>query len=165
MYPKIHQALKARSQFHQVFSIPNVPLIEIDAVPAKQLAVFLLKAASAMVLLLRINVFQYGFELARAHRKRAISALPEKPAIASIKCFDPFRGCLLYLFDELSLGNSSRQRRDNVNMISNTANAHHFGTEITADCGKISMHPRPYVQTKPRLTIFRAKDDVNDDLA
>ena len=47
------------------FSIPNVPLVEINAVPAKQLAVFLLKGASAMVLLLRINVFQYGFELAR----------------------------------------------------------------------------------------------------
>ena len=44
------------------------------------------------------------------------------------------------------------------------ANAHHFGTEITADGGKISMHPWPYVQTKPRLAIFRAKDDVNDDL-
>jgi len=43
------------------------------------------------------------------------------------------------------LGNGSRQRRDNVNMISNTTNAHHFGTEIAADRGKISMHSRPYV--------------------
>jgi len=73
------------------FSIPNVPLIEINAVPAKQLAIFLLKGASAMVFLLRVNVFQYGLELTRAHRKRAIPALPEKAAIASIKCFDPFR--------------------------------------------------------------------------
>ena len=47
-------------------------------------------------------------------------------------------------------------------MISHAANAHHFGTEITADGGKISMHPWPYVQTNPRLTIFRAKDDMND---
>ena len=31
------------------FSIPNVPLIEINAVPAKQLTIFLLKGASAMV--------------------------------------------------------------------------------------------------------------------
>jgi hypothetical protein len=52
-----------------------------------------------------------------------------------------FRGSLLYLLDQLSLGNGSRQRCDNVNMISNTANTHDFGTEITADCGKISMHP------------------------
>ena len=117
-----------------------------------------------MVFLLRVNVFQYGLELTRAHRKRAIPALPEKAAIASIKCFDPFRGYLLYLLDQLSLGNGSRQRRDNVNMISDAANARHFGTEITADGGKISMHPWPYVQTKPRLAIFRAKDDVNDDL-
>ena len=42
---------------------------------------------------------------------------------------------LLYLFDELSLGNSSRQRRDNVNVIGNTPDADEFGTEVTADCG------------------------------
>ena len=72
-------------------------------------------------------------------------------------------GRFLYPLDEISVGNGSRQRRDNVNMISDAANAHHFGTEITADGGKISMHPWPYVQTKPRLAIFGAKDDVNDD--
>jgi hypothetical protein len=37
-------------------------------------------------------------------------------------------------------------------------------TEITADRRKISMHSRPYVQTQPRLAIFRAKDNVNDNL-
>jgi hypothetical protein len=115
------------------------PRLTVNAAP------LVLKGASAMVLLLRINVFQYGFDLAWAHRKRAIPALPEKTAIASVKRFDPFRGYLLYLFDEPSLGNSSRQHRDNVNMISDTANTHHFGTEITADRGKISMHPWPYV--------------------
>jgi hypothetical protein len=88
--------------------------------PAKQLAVFLLKGASAMVLLLRLDILHHGIELTRTHRKGAISPLPEKTAIASIKRFDPFRGCLPYLFDELSLGNSSRQRRDNVNVIGNT---------------------------------------------
>ena len=40
--------------------------------------------------LLRVNVFQYGLELTRAHRKRAIPTLPEKAAIASIECLDPF---------------------------------------------------------------------------
>ena len=115
--------------------------------PAKQLAVFLLKGASAMVLLLRLDVLHHGFELTRAHRKRAISPLPEKTAIASIKCFDPFRGCLLYLFDELRLGDSSWQRRDNVNVIGNTADAHEFGTEIAADCGQVSMYSRPDVDS------------------
>jgi hypothetical protein len=61
------------------FSIPNVPLIEINAVPAKQLAIFLLKGASAMVFLLRVNVFQYGLELTRAHRKRAKPGCQKKP--------------------------------------------------------------------------------------
>ena len=103
--------------------------------PAKQLAVFLLKRASAMVLLLCLDILHHGIELTRTHRKGAISALPEKTAIASVKRFDPFRGCLLYLFDELSLGNSSRQRRDNVNVIGNTPDADEFGTEVTADCG------------------------------
>jgi hypothetical protein len=30
-------------------------------------------------------------------------------------------------------------------MISDTANAHEFGTEITADRGQISVHARPHV--------------------
>jgi hypothetical protein len=51
----------------------------------------------------------------------------------------------LYLLDEIGLGNGSLQRRDNVNMISDTANAHEFGTEITTNRGKISVHPGPYV--------------------
>jgi hypothetical protein len=30
-------------------------------------------------------------------------------------------------------------------MISNTANAHNFGTEVAANCRQISVHPRPDV--------------------
>jgi hypothetical protein len=56
-----------------------------------------------MVLSLRMHVLQHGFQLTRAHRKRAIAALPEKAAVASIKCFDPLRGYLLYLLDEVGL--------------------------------------------------------------
>jgi hypothetical protein len=43
-----------------------------------------------------------------------------------------FEDIFFYPFDELCLGKSSRQRGDNVNMISNTANAHNFGTEVAA---------------------------------
>ena len=112
---------------------------------SKQLAVFFLKRPRAMVLSLRLNVLQLGIEPTRAYRKRAVATLPEKAAIPSIKRFDPFRGCFLYLFDELRLGDSSWQRRDNVNVINNTAYAHKFSTEITADCGQICMYARPRV--------------------
>ena len=132
---------------------------------AQQLAIFLLKRPSAMVLLLCLDVLQHGIELTRAHRKRAIPALPEKAAIPNIKRFDPFRGCFLYLFDDLSLGSSSRERRDNVNVIRNTADAHEFGTEVAAECGQIRMHARPHVAVQPWFAIFGAKDNVNDDLA
>ena len=113
--------------------------------PAKQLAVFLLKRPRAMVLLLRLDVLQHGIELTQAYRKRAVATLPEKAAIPSIKRFDPFRGCFLYLFDKLRLGDSSWQRRNNVNVINNTAYAHKFSTEIAADCGQICMYARPHV--------------------
>jgi len=72
-------------------SIPDVALVELHAVLAQQLAVLLLKRSSAMVRWLLLNVSQHGIKLTRAHRKRAISALPEKAAIPSIKSFDPFR--------------------------------------------------------------------------
>jgi hypothetical protein len=75
-----------------------------------------------MVLLLRLDVLQRSFKLIRAYRKRSIPALPEKATISNVKTFDPFRRRFLYLLDELRLGNSSRQSRDNVNVVSNTAN-------------------------------------------
>jgi hypothetical protein len=92
-----------------------------------------------MVLLLRLKIFERSVELARAHRKRPVAALPEKAAIASLKGLDPFRGWFLYPFDQLSLGKSSRQRRDNVNVIGNTAHAQGFATLVTADRRQIGM--------------------------
>ena len=74
-----------------------------------------------------------------------VPALPEKAAIASLKGLDPFRGWFLYPFDQLGLGKRSRQRRDNVNVIGNTPDAHEFGTEVAADCRQVSMHPWPDV--------------------
>jgi len=56
-------ALKARFSV----SIPDMPLIEIDAVPSQQLAVFLLKSASAMVVWFRLDVLQHSLKLTRAH--------------------------------------------------------------------------------------------------
>jgi len=116
-----------------------------------------------MVLLLRLDVLQHGVELTRADRKRAISPLPEKAVIPSIKRFDPLRRCFLYLFDQLSLRNSSRPRRDNVNMICDTANAREVSTEITADGRQVSVHSRSHFAVQPWFAILGAKDDVNDD--
>jgi hypothetical protein len=57
-------ALKARFN-RGVRSIPDVSLFEINAVLAQQLAVFLLKRASAMVLLLRVDVEMAPLALSR----------------------------------------------------------------------------------------------------
>jgi hypothetical protein len=144
-------------------SIPDVAFVEFEAVFAQQFAVLLLECPRAMMLWLLIYIFQHGFELTGAHRKRAISALPEKAAIPSVKRFDPFRGCFLYLFDELSLGNDSRQRCDNVNVIRDTADAHEFGTQVATECGQISMYARSHIAIQPRFAILGAEDDVKDD--
>jgi len=159
----MNAALKARFNPDSWFSIPDITLVEIDAVSAQQLAVFLLKCASAMVLLLCLDVLQHGLKLAGAHRKRGIAALPEKAAIARVKLFDPFRGRFLYLLDQLSLGNSSRQRRDNMNVISNTADAHEFGADIAANRRQIRMHAWTHVGIEPKLAFLRAENDVKDD--
>jgi hypothetical protein len=59
----MNAALKARFSV----SIPDMPLIEMDAVPSQQLAVFLLKSASAMVVWFRLDVLQHSLKLTRAH--------------------------------------------------------------------------------------------------
>jgi O-acetylhomoserine/O-acetylserine sulfhydrylase-like pyridoxal-dependent enzyme len=50
------RALKARFNRVGVFSIPDIALVEINAVFAQQLPVFFLKSARAMVLLLRLSI-------------------------------------------------------------------------------------------------------------
>jgi hypothetical protein len=152
-------------QAHGRLLIPNISLVEINAVPPQYFAVFLLKRSSAVVLWLRVNVLQHILELAGAHRKRTIPALPEKGAIPSIERFDPFRRCFLDLLDQVSLRKSSWQCGDNVNMISHTADAHKFDANVTADCREVSVHARPHVGIKPGLATLGAKDDVKNDLA
>ena len=66
---------------------------------------------------------------------------------------------------QLSLGNSPWQHRDDMNVISNSADVYEFGTEVAADCGQISVHSRPHVRIKERLAFPGAKDDVDDDFA
>ena len=140
-----NKALKARFRSGGRFSIPNIPLVEIDAVPAQQFAIFLLKRASAMVLFLRLNVLQHRLELTRAHRKRTIPTLPEKAAIASVKCFDPLRGYLLDSLDESAWATVrgsvvSDNERDQQHR--QRAQLQH---DVTADCGQISVYARPHV--------------------
>jgi hypothetical protein len=78
------------------------------------------------MLLLRLNVLQHGLKLTWAYRKRAVAALPEKGPIASVNLFDPLRGRFLYLLAHFGLRKSPRERRHNVNVIGNTADAHEF---------------------------------------
>jgi hypothetical protein len=60
--PTDNQALKARLNLAWLLN-PKRTLIEINAVPAKQLAVFLLKRPRAMMLSLRLDVLQHGIEM------------------------------------------------------------------------------------------------------
>ncbi len=59
-------ALKARFSLAVVL-IPNITFIKVDSMLAQQLAIFLLEYASAMVLLLFVNVPQHRLKLTRAH--------------------------------------------------------------------------------------------------
>jgi hypothetical protein len=98
-----------------------------------------------MMLVLRFHAMQHSIKLAWAHLKGPTSALPEKSAIARVKRFNPFRRRLLDPLYQLSLRDGSRKRGDDMDMISNIADAHEFGTEVAADSGYISMNTRPHV--------------------
>jgi len=144
------EALKARIS-PSVPSVPDIALVELKAMLEQQLAVFFLKSSRAMMLLLRLDELENSIQLTRAHGERAVAALPEKAAISGVKRFDPSRGCFLNLFHELSLRDSSRQCRDNVNVIRNTANVYKFSASVPADCGHVSMHSRPHVLIQPEV--------------
>ena len=52
-----------------------------------------------------------------------------------------------------------------MEMISNTADTQRVCVQVAADRCNISVHPRPNVAVQPRLAIFGAEDNMNDDLA
>ena len=91
--------------------------------------------------------------LRNATQHQAGLGSPKRPHIraarkirdSAVKRFNPFRRCFLDPLYQLSLRDGSRKRGDDMNMISNTADAHEFGTEVAADCGYISMNARPHV--------------------
>ena len=85
--PRIQLSLRRSAESAIQCSVPGIPLVEIDAVPAQQFAVIFLKRVGAMVLWLRLDVLQHSFELTRAHGKRTVPMLPEKTAIASVNRF------------------------------------------------------------------------------
>src|SRR5437667_274777 len=113
-----------------------------------------------MMLLLRFHVLQHSIKLAWAHRKGPISALPEKSAITRVKRFNPFRRRFLDPLYQLSLRDGSRKRGDDMNMISNTADAHEFGTEVAADCGYISMNARHHGMNFPNCVFLCFRSSV-----
>ena len=118
-----------------------------------------------MMVLLRFDVLQHNIDLARAYRKSAIPALPEKSAIPAVDILDLLRRCFLYLFDHLRLGESSRQRCQNVHVIAHATDAQNIAAKIAADRGQIRVHSRANVRIEPWLTILCAKNNVNDDFA
>ncbi len=90
------KALSAESAIQLVrnqvnnFSIPYVALVKLNAVLLQKIPVFLLKASNPVMLFLIVDVSEGRIELAGADRKRAITTLPEKPAIFGPEALDPF---------------------------------------------------------------------------
>jgi len=52
-----------------------------------------------------------------------------------------------------------------MQMIGNTSNTDRFCVQVTADRRNVGLHARSNFAVQPWFAIFRAKDDMNDDLA
>ena len=74
-----------------------------------------------MVLLLFRDVVPHGFDLRKANRKNSVSILPaEIPQVCAFG-FDPERGATLYFLDHFCRLASTRERREDMNVIFNTS--------------------------------------------
>ena len=70
-------------------------------------------------------------------------------AIVGSEALDPFRGFFLQPFQHIRLGESSRQRRYQVNMIGHTADTEGFRTRVATDGREIGVHSRADVGVQP----------------
>src|SRR3954469_10235620 len=98
-----------------------------------------------MVLVLPIDVFQHRSKLTWADGERSVSTLPKESAILGVACLDPLRRNLLNVLNYLGLRQGSRQRRDDMNMISRSVCMDEFRAEIAANRGEISVHTRAQI--------------------
>ena len=116
-------------------------------------------------LLLVIYVAHQLFQLAPADGEVAVAALPKKTTVLAALAFDPGRGCFFGLFKQLRLADGAGQSRRQVDMIGGAADTIGLAATITADRSQISMHARADFQVEPRMALFGAEDNVQDDLA
>ena len=68
-------------------------------------------------------------------------------------------------FRHRSLRDSSGKGRNDMGMISNTADTQRFCVQVATDRRNIGVHPWPNVALQPRFTIFGAEDNMNEDFA
>src|SRR2546422_10400270 len=78
---------------------------------------------------------------------------------------DPGRRTGFDRLDQVRLADSTAQTNCKVDMVDDSANPIRFAIVITTYCGKVGVHARGYGSIKPLLAVFRAENDMDNDLA
>jgi AraC-like DNA-binding protein len=82
-------------------TVPNIPLIELDAMPRQQCPQLILKRHLAMVLPLMLDISSNVGNIRLAHRKGGEPILPMEVPVFCAICLHPFRTARIHLFDDL----------------------------------------------------------------
>ncbi len=146
-------------------SIPHITLVEFHMVFSQNLTILLFERLGAMVLFLAVYVAYQLFQLTPADGEAAVAALPKTSTVLAALAFDPGRRGLFDHFKQLRLADSAGQSGRQVDMIGGAADTIGLAVTVTADRRQIGVHARADFQVEPRMALFGAEDDVQDDLA
>ena len=93
----------------EFFLIPNVPLVNVDRVPAAKRSKFFLEVHARMMRSLPFDVINNLSDVRLADLKCAVSILPIEAAPCRVAVLGPLGGLTLKAFDQLSDRGRARQ--------------------------------------------------------
>ena len=146
-------------------SIPNVGFIIFDPVFFQEHPEFLLKRFAPMMFPLPVNVSFQRRQVGRADGKAGVTPLPGKSGQRRGLGFHPFGGTNFQLLHQIRNGHRARQANGQMDMIRHPAGAITFAIRIAGHGGEIGVQLRPGAVVEPRLAVFGAENEVNNDEA
>ena len=154
------KGLKARSM---PLSIPNIPLIEINAIPLQERTKLVLKTLLRMMRLLPVDVRAQRAQIRGTNGKHTVPALPlEATELVALR-LQPLRRPRLQIADEVCDGQAPRQPNCQMEMIGHAADPITFASGVTNSRCKVGAQVRTHGISQRRHPAFGAEDYMNQN--
>jgi hypothetical protein len=142
-----------------VRELPEIPIIEFDAVRFQHSKVFIFERPRSMVFLLISDVPSHSRTVGSADRERSVPFLPVEAAFTNY-IVNPRRRTLLEISKDIGDTVRRFQSCQQVHVVGHASHLKSDSSEVTHGTTENRVKPRAPVEIDDRQAIFRRKDNV-----